>query len=504
MHTGGHFFFRRKTEIIMSGPKDSRISVEEMKRRELERRRREELERKRREAERRRLEEEARRQRVKDLRDNIAFSSRELDTSLGNARNRITVLKSKIVEFGVPPTAEYQKLTRDVETVAREIVTVKGRNTATENERELRDILVDFQKVADKFRRIMDDTPRVADSITAAYTEKLTSEIADLAAALAREEKQRRETENQERIRKAAEESRRKEEKLREEQAAALAEISVMEEAFRKTVAGREAPSELQDEIDTLENVLHTVEKGGHNAEYLRSFAAISLEPRLRDIGKKLTDYENLKQEYGALSDEYLAVCQEAGVPPKTFPVSKTSINFMKAEIDVIHQTLAKRDAERYIGNAINEVMEEMGYHLMGGLRNRPAGIVKSGLYRFNDSTAVNVTYDSNGDMCMELGALDTEDREPDVQEAENLRRDMESFCTGYRKIREKLAEKGLVIHGVSELPPDAEYAQVFNLSDFNVSEEDFREAERNRRSSISGTRGESVLRHLSADGESR
>ena len=102
-----------------------------------------------------------------------------------------------------------------------------------------------------------------------------------------------------------------------------------------------------------------------------------------------------------------------------------------------------------------------MGYRLIGGLKARPDGIVKSGLYRFNEGAAVSVTYDSNGDMCMELGALDTEEREPDPQESEHLRQDMESFCSGYRKIREKLAEKGLVLNRGSELPPDAEYAQV-------------------------------------------
>ena len=486
----------------MSGPKDSRISLEEMRRREMERRRREELERKRREAERRRLEEEARRKRVKDLQDSIACSSRELDTALGCGREQLSGLKKKIAEFGVAPTAEYQKLTRDVEEVAQEIVTVRARDAATENEQTLRDILADFQKVSDKFRRVLDDTPRVLASITAAYTEKLTSEIAELAASLAEEEKRRREAAKEEQIRKAEREIRERDEKLRQEREAALSEISEMETLFRKTVSGREAPSEVQDEIDALESMLRAAEKGGHNAEYLRSFAAISLAPRLSAIGKKLADYENLKRDYGILSDEYLAVCQEAGVAPKTFPVSKTSLNFMKAEIDVIQQTLAKRDAERYISNAINEVMEEMGYRLMGGLRERPAGIVKSGLYRFNDSTAVSVTYDSNGDMCMELGALDTEDREPDVQEAASLKRDMESFCAGYRRIREKLAEKGLVIHEGIELPPDTEYAQVFNLSDYDVADADYREAEQNRNRSISVTGQENALRHLSYDGE--
>ncbi|WP_406037820.1 hypothetical protein [Succinimonas sp.] len=466
----------------MSGPKDSRISLEERRRRELERKRREELERKRREEERKRLMEEARKKRVRDLKDSINSSSRGLEVALNAGREQIQGLKEKIEEFGIAPTQEYRKFTGDVEAVAQEIVAARSRDRNTENEQTLKDILADFQKVADRFRVVMDGVPRVAKSISAAYTEKLTSEIADLSKQLAEEERQRREKEQQEKIRKAAEEEQKRQEKLHEARKAAEEEIARMEESFRKTVCGRVATSQIQDEIDALENALHAAEKGNHNAEYLRSFAAISLEPRLKELNRKLTDYENLREEYGALSDEYLAICREAGVPPKTFPVTRSSLTFLKAEIDVIHQTLAKRDAERYISAAINEVMAEMGYRLIGGLKARPDGIVKSGLYRFNEEAAVSVTYDSNGDMCMELGALDTEDRDPDPAESERLRQDMESFCSGYRKIREKLAEKGLVLNRGSELPPDAEYAQVFNISDYECAREDIQEVENARR----------------------
>ena len=141
-----------------------------------------------------------------------------------------------------------------------------------------------------------------------------------------------------------------------------------------------------------------------------------------------------------------------------------------------------------------------MGYRLIGGLKARPDGIVKSGLYRFNEGAAVSVTYDSNGDMCMELGALDTEEREPDPQESEHLRQDMESFCSGYRKIREKLAEKGLVLNRGSELPPDAEYAQVFNICDYECSREDIQEVENARRNVRTTPVAE--LKHLTLDGD--
>ena len=78
---------------------------------------------------------------------------------------------------------------------------------------------------------------------------------------------------------------------------------------------------------------------------------------------------------------------------------------------------LSPADAQKSAREAL-----KMGYRLIGGLKARPDGIVKSGLYRFNEGAAVSVTYDSNGDMCMELGALDTEEREPDPQESEHLR----------------------------------------------------------------------------------
>jgi len=99
------------------------------------------------------------------------------------------------------------------------------------------------------------------------------------------------------------------------------------------------------------------------------------------------------------------------------------------------------RDREIYLRNSIDEVMAEMGHSVIGRARELQTGITHNAIYRFEDNTAIGVTVDDCGDICMELGGLDTADREPDEKESVELEEDMKRFCDSYRLIREKLKE---------------------------------------------------------------
>jgi hypothetical protein len=109
--------------------------------------------------------------------------------------------------------------------------------------------------------------------------------------------------------------------------------------------------------------------------------------------------------------------------------------------------------------------MEELGINFIGHGKD-DNGVSKSTLYRFNDSTAVGVTVNSTGEIAMEVGGMDTTDREPTAQEATKLEKDMSSFCQRYKKIREKLEEKGIRMVTNYELPPVSEYSLIHNLRD--------------------------------------
>ena len=73
----------------------------------------------------------------------------------------------------------------------------------------------------------------------------------------------------------------------------------------------------------------------------------------------------------------------------------------------------------------------------------------------------------------MELGGADTCDREPSEEESSVLCDEMVEFCDEFPEIERRLKEKGVVLmNRISMLPPAEEYAQIINVSDYNMTEQ--------------------------------
>lgn len=48
----------------------------------------------------------------------------------------------------------------------------------------------------------------------------------------------------------------------------------------------------------------------------------------------------------------------------------------------------------------------------------------------------------------------------------------MRTFCDDYYEIERRLRQKGILTKRISILPPDEQYAQIINISDYNLSAE--------------------------------
>jgi hypothetical protein len=73
----------------------------------------------------------------------------------------------------------------------------------------------------------------------------------------------------------------------------------------------------------------------------------------------------------------------------------------------------------------------------------------------------------------MELGGLDTTDRLPNASETDALCRSMERFCGDFAEIERRLLAKGVVAaERIRMLPVSAEYAQIINTSDYEMTAE--------------------------------
>lgn len=215
-------------------------------------------------------------------------------------------------------------------------------------------------------------------------------------------------------------------------------------------------------QIDTIEDI-----------HYLNNYFSITAEPLIKkckayfdEIRKYADQYEKLYSEYSALCDLYLYSQQE-------YPCNEQSIATLKSEIKRIKESVKKDDEQAYIRDCLDEVMEEMGYVVIGSrnVKKKSGKQFRDELYTYGNGTAVNVRYSSDGRIAMELGGVSDVDRQPTQQEVSALCGSMTKFCDDFTEIQKRLLEKGIVSTKITHLPATAEYAQIINKSEYKMTQ---------------------------------
>lgn len=219
---------------------------------------------------------------------------------------------------------------------------------------------------------------------------------------------------------------------------------------------------ELSEAVSKLEGIADNI--------FLKNFIAVSINPLIKKCNSFVTEYKECQAEFDALYSEYVALCELYYYVPQEYVCSDSSIQVLQTEIERIKSAVAEDDEQAYISDCLDEVMVEMGYTVLGSreVTKRNGRRFRNELYSYSDGTAVNITYSSDGRIAMELGGLDTSDRVPTAQETAQLCDSMEQFCTDFKEIEKRLLAKGVVLADrISLLPPEAEYAQIINTSDY-------------------------------------
>ncbi len=208
--------------------------------------------------------------------------------------------------------------------------------------------------------------------------------------------------------------------------------------------------------------------------DFLRNFRSMTVTA----LEKECRGYTELRREIGGeydrLLSRYHAVCEEYGAQPQGVPFGREAPERLERLIAEIEAELDRSDEQSYISHCIDEVMENMGYDLIGSrsVVKKSGAAFRSELYSFGEGTAVNVTYSASGSITMELGGLDYSDRIPEPAEADRLTEDMRSFCGRFGEFERRLLEKGVESEHISLLPPDKAYAQIINASDYDMTKE--------------------------------
>ena len=216
-------------------------------------------------------------------------------------------------------------------------------------------------------------------------------------------------------------------------------------------------------EIDDVEKRTHDFK----SISLLRNFNAITVEP----LVKRCEEYTKQYSEFEELSIEYQSLCEAEQIKPQVFQCCQEEIHRLKGMIEELRSSSIQAEEQAYISNAIDEVMMEIGYQMIGNrsVTKKNGRRFRSELYTFSEGTAVNITHSSNGQITMELAGIDTTDRQPTDAESNLLCTEMENFCVAFSEFEKRLAEKGVISKHISLLPPTSEYAQIININDYEI-----------------------------------
>lgn len=208
---------------------------------------------------------------------------------------------------------------------------------------------------------------------------------------------------------------------------------------------------------------------------FLKNYSSVVVAPLLKLCKQYLSEFELCHEEFEKLYTEYAALCELYYYVAQEYVCSRSSIQLLEAEIARIKKAVAEDDEQAYISDCLDEAMAEMGYTVIGSreVTKKNGRLFRNELYTYGEGTAVNVTYSGDGKIAMELGGLDSTDRLPNDKESSALCESMEQFCDDFKEIEKRLLTKGVVLADrVSLLPPDAQYAQIINTSDYSMETE--------------------------------
>lgn len=229
-------------------------------------------------------------------------------------------------------------------------------------------------------------------------------------------------------------------------------------------------PEELVAELSAALSKVDSIE----DEVFLKNYSSVTVTPLINRCKQYLAEYEACHEEFEQLYAEYFALCDLYFYVAQEYPCCNASIEVLKSEIKRIKETVDADDEQAYISDCLDEVMEEMGYTVIGSreVTKKNGKRFRNELYTYGEGTAVNVTYSSDGKIAMELGGIDATDRLPDDHETSILCESMEQFCDDFKEIEKCLLAKGVVLADrISLLPPSAEYAQIINTTDYHMTE---------------------------------
>ena len=201
------------------------------------------------------------------------------------------------------------------------------------------------------------------------------------------------------------------------------------------------------------------------SVDFLENFYSITVTPFI----KKCKEFAEILDLFEAAYDRYEFLCDEAGLVAHKYECTVENIEIINSEIAKLESTDAAEYVQNYINEALESAMKEMGYSIVGTREasKKSGKKVKHELYSFGAGTGVDITYGADGQITMELGGFDSQDRVPDEAEAAKLTEDMHRFCGEFSALERILERQGVQRRNISLMPPSPEFAQIINTEEY-------------------------------------
>lgn len=204
---------------------------------------------------------------------------------------------------------------------------------------------------------------------------------------------------------------------------------------------------------------------------FIDNYYAMTVIPFVKRCGQQDKWMEKNRDEFNELVSRHMYCCEYLGIPQQmTYVCSPENFQALREAVEQLESQCLQAEEQNYIAKSMDEVMRDMGYRVIGDreVTKKNGKRFRNELYHFSEGTAVNITYAAEGQIGMELGGMDTCDREPTEAEGYVLCDEMAEFCEHVPEIEKRLKDKGILLaKRITQLPPTEDYAQIINVSDY-------------------------------------
>lgn len=187
--------------------------------------------------------------------------------------------------------------------------------------------------------------------------------------------------------------------------------------------------------------------------------------------------YEKWHEKFVDAYSVYRAMCQMLGRTPLYYRMNvdtvEADIAQMEADTRQLENEYIEKQKALEITRIFNEVMEEMGYEVLGtkSVTKKSGDVVNNTVFSYGEGSGIHVM-DSNGRITMEVVGIEDEKRELSDEEKDYLVGEQENFCDSYAQIQKELEKRGVVVKKKIKMSsPSREYSDIMSMEGYTCTE---------------------------------